>query len=264
MAAGERRSSDLAGAILDGRSIDWESGSDTADDVERPVLAQLKLLAALATLHRHSDDPDPPGAELHDTGSVTPLFWGHLRVLEPIGRGAFGEVTARGTRGSTARSRSSCCPPAPDADEARATSIIQEGRLLARVRHPNVVTIYGAERRRSHRLLDGVRPRPHARAAARRRESFEQDEVMSIGVELCHAMSAVHAAGLLHRDIKAQNVMLADAGRVVLMDFGAGRRARRQLGAGRHAALPGPEVLRGQAASVRSDIYGLGVLLYTC
>ena len=73
----------------------------------------------------------------------------------------------------------------------------------------------------------------------------------------------MHDAGLLHRDIKAHNVMLDDDGRVVLMDFGTGR----ELGDGGPdmAGTPlylAPEVFRGQPATVQSDIYSLGVLLY--
>ncbi|HEX2446364.1 MAG TPA: serine/threonine-protein kinase [Vicinamibacterales bacterium] len=264
MAAGEEGLlADLAGAILDGRSIDWESASDTADDVERPVLAQLKLLAALATLHRHSDDPDPPGAEHHDTGSVTPVFWGHLRVLEPIGRGVFGEVHRAWDTRLDREVALKLLPAGADAGEARATSNIQEGRLQARVHHPNVVTIYGAERRgdRIGLWMELVRGRTLEQLLDDGK-SFEQDEVVSIGIQLCHAMSAVHAAGLLHRDVKAQNVMLADAGRVVLMDFGTGLELGDSSAPAGTPLYLAPEVLRGQAASVRSDIYGLGVLLY--
>ena len=74
----------------------------------------------------------------------------------------------------------------------------------------------------------------------------------------------MHAAGLLHRDIKAHNVTRADDGRVVLMDFGAGR----EIDDDSSSDLTGtslylaPEELRGEAATVRSDLYSLGVLLY--
>ena len=77
-------------------------------------------------------------------------------------------------------------------------------------------------------------------------------------------MSAVHGAGLLHRDIKAHNVMRAEDGRIVLMDFGTGRELEDDASsdlAGTPLYLA-PEVLQGQRATVRSDIYSLGVLLY--
>jgi TolB-like protein len=77
-------------------------------------------------------------------------------------------------------------------------------------------------------------------------------------------VSAVHAAGLLHRDIKTHNVMQAQDGRIVLMDFGTGRELEDDLSsdlAGTPLYLA-PEVLAGQQATVRSDIYSLGVVLY--
>ena len=93
---------------------------------------------------------------------------------------------------------------------------------------------------------------------------FSASEAVRIGRDLCSAVSAVHAAGLLHRDIKAHNVMVAGDGRVVLMDFGTGR----ELEDGLNSDLAGtplyvaPEVLDGKPATVQSDIYSLGVLLF--
>ena len=81
--------------------------------------------------------------------------------------------------------------------------------------------------------------------------------------DVCSAVAAVHAAGLLHRDIKAQNVIRDEGGRSVLMDFGTGQ----EFGAP-GPALAGtplylaPEILNGGHASPASDVYSLGVLLF--
>ena len=140
---------------------------------------------------------------------------------------------------------------------------MDEGRLLARLRHPHIVSVYGAAR------IDGqvglwmefLRGRTLAQAVATD-GALPTRKVAEIGAALCDALAAVHKAGLVHRDVKAQNVMLADDGRVVLMDFGAG-------GDLRHVGLDmagtplylAPEVARGAPASPQSDIYSLGVLL---
>ena len=82
--------------------------------------------------------------------------------------------------------------------------------------------------------------------------TFSASEATIIGQEVCRALAAVHAAGIVHKDLKAQNVMRESGGRFVLMDFGAG---------GTPVYLA-PEVLSGAEATVASDIYALGVLLF--
>lgn len=245
---------DLAGAILDGGDVDWASAASTVDESERPVLDQLRLLAAVADLHR----------------VAKPEYWGHLRVLERIGRGAFGEVyRAWDTRLDREVALKLLPAEAGDGEQCAPSidgnSIIQEGRLLARVRHANVVTIYGAERieGRIGLWMEFVRGRT-LEQILEVGKVFSAAQAIDIGVELCEAMTAVHGAGLLHRDVKAHNVMLADDGRVVLMDFGTGRELTDRSG-GSLAGTPlylAPEVLRGEPASVTSDVYSIGVLLY--
>src|SRR5690606_33321720 len=92
-------------------------------------------------------------------------------------------------------------------------------------------------------------------------------EAALIGVDVCAALSAVHRAGVLHRDVKATNVMRDRGGRLVLMDFGTSRPLEEQSSAFAtdEVGTPlymAPELFLGGKASVRSDIYSVGVLLY--
>jgi serine/threonine-protein kinase len=95
---------------------------------------------------------------------------------------------------------------------------------------------------------------------------FSAGEAGLVGYELCGALAAVHHAGLVHRDVKAQNVMREEGGRLVLMDFGAGQKqAEPGTVGGRIVGTPlylAPEVLKGIEATISSDVYSLGVLLY--
>ena len=94
------------------------------------------------------------------------------------------------------------------------------------------------------------------------RGPFGAREAALVGLDLCAALAAVHGAGLLHRDVKAQNVMRESGGRLVLMDFGTGEEL---AGTNRLVGTPlylAPEIFRGQRASVQSDLYSLGVLLF--
>jgi serine/threonine-protein kinase len=114
--------------------------------------------------------------------------------------------------------------------------VIDEGRLLARVRHPNVVTVYGADRidGRVGLWMEFVRGRT-LEAVLRDHGPFGAQEAALIGLDVCRALSAVHKASLIHRDVKAQNVMREAGGRIVLMDFGTGREELE----GRRAELAG-------------------------
>ena len=240
---------DIADAILDGTPIDWSTVA-----VNTALLEQLKTLETLRRHRRPPAMPDPSGS----------WNWGHLRVLEHIGEGAYGEVYRAW---DTRLDREVALKLLPDepGDAPSASTIIDEGRLLARARHPNVVTIYGAERidTRVGLWMELVKGQT-LEEALRAGRTFTVSEVTRLGGELCRAVAAVHAAGLLHRDIKAQNIMLDETGRLVLMDFGTGRAVDEATGTG-IAGTPlylAPEVLSGGAATPRSDVYGIGVVLF--
>jgi serine/threonine-protein kinase len=259
MAPTEQLLDDLADAVLDGKGIDWATAESGADAEARLLLGHLQLVASVAQVHRDA----LPFAMVPAEPSVE--HWGHLRLLERVGRGAFGEVfRAWDTRLDREVALKLLPASAPSGRDA-ATSIIHEGRLLARVRHPNVVTIHGAERiaDRIGLWMEFVRGQT-LEQLVQRGTVFSPGDVIEIGVELCRAVSAVHAAGLLHRDIKAHNVIRAEDGRVVLMDFGTGAELDDNSSTGL-AGTPlylAPEVLAGGPATVQSDIYSLGVLLY--
>ena len=145
---------------------------------------------------------------------------------------------------------------------------LQEARRLARVSHPDVVRVFAAERigdevGLSMELVEGKT----LDAIVRDQGPFSASEASLIGMDLCRALAAVHGAGLLHGDIKAHNVMRANGGRTMLMDFGAGRELSVEPVApgSDFAGTPiylAPEVFAGASRTPASDIYSLGVLLY--
>ena len=247
----------LAGAILDGTSVDWRAVRRSAGETGRSLVEEMELVAMLADFHRNQRaQPTHP-----------PEMWGHIRVLEALGSGAFGQVYRGWDTRLDREVALKLLPAQSDVEGARTSSIIEEGRLLARVRHPNVVTIYGADRIGDTvglwmELIDGET----VEQRLARGRPLHPREVIDIGTQVCAAVSAVHRAGLLHRDIKAQNVMLARAGRAVLMDFGTGWEISDESGSG--GTLAGtplylaPELYRGGHATIRSDVYAVGVLLH--
>jgi hypothetical protein len=83
-----------------------------------------------------------------------------------------------------------------------------------------------------------------------------------VALDLCRALAAVHAAGLIHGDVKAANVIREQGGRIVLTDFGSGSDIDADCAAFGSPAVLAPEVLEGAAPSPVTDIYSLGVLMY--
>jgi TolB-like protein len=253
--ANEPALDELAEAILDGTSVDWRTVQSIANETERPLIEELHVLATLADFHRQQ----------RAESTRPPQTWGHIHVLESLGTGAFGHVYRAWDTRLDREVALKLLPARSDAKDARTSSIIEEGRLLARIRHPNVVTIYGAERIGDTvglwmELIDGDTIEQRLAHGV----PFEPSEVIEIGTQICHAVSAVHGAGLLHRDIKAQNVMLATDRRAVLMDFGTGWEMS-EASTGALAGTPlylAPELLRGGEAMIQSDVYSIGVLLY--
>lgn len=242
---------DVAGAILDGTPVDWNSIDSSVEETDQPLVEQLKTLAALRLVAR------PDGVE--------PRLWGRLRVLDRVGRGSSGEVYRAWDPRLDREVALKLLPPDSAGADDSPSSAIEEGRLLARVRHPNVVTIYGAERidGRIGLWMELVKGRT-LEEVLRDGTTFTAKEATRIGVDLCRAVSAVHAAGLVHRDIKAQNVMVADDGRLVLMDFGTGLElhAASDTNAAGTPLYLAPEVLSGGTATECSDVYSIGVVLY--
>ena len=260
----------LAEAVADGLFPDWDRESASASDDERAAIRQLQAIAVAArqnaeramqvTLSLRSASAANLGLA---PDAVAPLTWGPLTVHEKIGSGRFGDVYRATDPGLE---RDVALKLLRHDSEADGRLVVQEGRLMARVRHPNVATIYGAQRIDGRtglwmELIDG----PSLEAELAVRGPFAAADLTRIGVELCRALDAVHRAGLVHRDVKAQNVLIEAGGRVVLGDFGTGHELR-DAAEPRHLvgtpAYLAPEALSGGADTPQRDIYSLGVLMF--
>jgi len=269
---------DLTRSVSEGQPVDWgkaESGLEGADD--QASVRALRDLARIAEYHRRLQR-SPLGAEgpLRDSGAVAgttrsaarPEQWGDLTLLERASAGASGEVwrawDAWLQREVALKFLLTLEGPAPE--DASDSPLLEEARALARVRHPGVVAVHGIAGHdgRVGMWMELLRGRTLA-SEIERRGSLPPEEVTRIGLDLCRALQAVEAAGLVHRDIKPANIVLEADGRVVLTDFGLGRRrADLRPGASGSSGTPffmSPEILAGEPATPRSDLYALGVTL---
>jgi serine/threonine protein kinase/tetratricopeptide (TPR) repeat protein len=272
----------LGEALSDGRAIDWDAECRSTPRL-RSRLRRLQQLQALERAHRSiaaatPAGPDAKTATRTDPGVPNPSAdglpaglsrWGALRILEPIGHGSFGDVyrafDPRLRREVALKLRRLADPDS----ESTARRFLDEARSLARVRHPNVVIVHGADVRdgRAGFWMEFIRGRTLASRLADE-GPLGAEEAASVGLAVCRALAAVHAAGLVHGDVKATNVMREEGGRIVLMDFGAASSRSRDPSSLATAEAFGtpmvlaPEVLRGEPARPSSDLYSVGVLLH--
>ncbi len=148
------------------------------------------------------------------------------------------------------------------------TRFHQEALAYAKVRHPNVVEIYeSGEEEGTHYLAIELVEGKSLAEIMKEQGPLEDYHLIELGEQLCGALTNIHAAGLVHRDIKLGNVMISETGLVKLMDFGVVR-ARTGKGAKKSAEIGGtlrcmaPEVVEGEPGDSRSDIFQLGALFY--
>ena len=240
-----------AAHICDGVPVDWRQVLERLANPARETVAQeLQLIERFAR-----------------ATCAPPSAWGRFGIVEELGRGVFGTVYRAVDSTLQIEVALKIIRPRPGVpfNYERA---IQEARRLAKVQHPAVVRVYAAERigdevGLSMELVEGKT----LDAIVRAQGPFSASEASLIGIDLCRALAAVHGAGLLHGDIKAHNVMRASGGRIMLMDFGAGRElsVAPVMPGSDFAGTPiylAPEVFAGANRTPVSDIYSLGVLLY--
>lgn len=161
-----------------------------------------------------------------------------------------------------------------DNDPVFVERFTREARVMARLNHPNVVTLYTFGRTRSNHcymvmeLIDGM---DLAQAMARHKLSVPT--ALAIVSDVCDALEVAHRAGFVHRDMKPGNVLLDKSGHVKVVDFGLARLARpldpTTLSITKHGHAVGtpqyiaPEQARGRGnEDHRADIYSIGVMLY--
>lgn len=156
----------------------------------------------------------------------------------------------------------------PSSDPLASERFRREAQSAARINHPNVVTIYDFLEDRGGQFLimeyvDGANLKRHITD----RGTLQVIRALAIAEQVCAALAAAHACGLVHRDIKPQNILLTPDGRVRLTDFGIVRvagddtltRSGIVLGTADYLS---PEQAYGEKLGPSSDLYSLGIVIY--
>ena len=249
----------------------------------RVVLAELLDAAVTDTAPEQAQSPkSPPSASAADK---LPAQLDEYRLIRPIGHGSMGQVyLAYDTLLQRQVAIKWLVSVEPDA--AAQARFLTEARAIARLHHPNVLSIYriGQSGTRWYLISEFV----HGRSLDKLTTPVPPQQAMAIAHGLAQALAVAHRHGILHRDIKPANAMLDETGEVKLLDFGLAKRLEgpargpdslpplgdadlasetslAMTGAGKIVGTPlymAPEVWRGERATRRSDIYSLGALLY--
>jgi hypothetical protein len=195
------------------------------------------------------------------------------RLTQHIGSGAMGVVwQAHDERlhRTVALKQLLLSPSFSAADTKEATErAMREGRIAARLQHPNAVSVYDVvdDNGQPVLVMEYV-PSRSLSAVLDERTTLDPLEVARIGSQIATALTAAHTAGIVHRDIKPGNVLLADDGIVKITDFGISRATGdvTVTATGMLAGTPAylaPEVAKGENPGPPSDVFSLASTLYT-
>jgi serine/threonine protein kinase/Tol biopolymer transport system component len=211
---------------------------------------------------------------------ATGTSFGRYEIRSHLGAGGMGEVYLAQDTKLERTVALKLLPPEVASDPQRMHRFMQEARAASALNHPNIITIHEiGEADSTHfiatEFIDGVTLRLHMAGA-----QMSLLEALDVAVQVAHALAAAHTAGIVHRDVKPENIMLRRDGYVKVLDFGLAKPTERQASlVDTEAATkmlvntsPGmvmgtvsymsPEQARGYTLDERTDIWSLGVVLY--
>ncbi len=201
----------------------------------------------------------------------------HYRVTATLGRGAMGEVYLAHDTRLDRRVALKLLPALVASDPERLERFRQEAKALARLSHPNIVTIHSVEEAEGVHFLTMELVEGNTLEAFIGGAGLPLERWLEIAIPIAEALAAAHGHGIVHRDLKPGNVMITDDGRVKVLDFGLAKLTRDSgLGAAEPETVTAmtavgtllgtvgnmsPEQAAGQPVDFRSD-QSFGVILY--
>ena len=205
---------------------------------------------------------------------------GHYRILKRIGAGGMGEVYLATDINVGRNAALKVLPTHLSQDTERLRRFAQEARAIAGLNHPNIMTIYEVGSHDSINCIASELIEGETLSQRQTRGQIPVHDAVEIAIQIASALAAAHSAGVIHRDIKPQNVMLRPDGYVKVLDFGIAKLAEGDV-AGMSppndsstlletqagsilgtVSYMSPEQAGGQVVDIRADLWSLGVVLY--
>lgn len=211
--------------------------------------------------------PTTAGQEPQVMRMVENLLGSRYAFERELGRGGMGVVyLARDTQLDRLVALKFLGTMVDDSEESR-QRFVREAKAAARVNHPNIISIYdiGAEQGRAFIAMEYVEGTDLTRRIIDKGK-LSPREAVNLCIQACSALDAIHQAGIVHRDIKPDNVLITHGGLVKLTDFGLAKAGTARLTASNiilgTPAYMSPEQTRDSDVDARSDIYSMGLVLY--
>lgn len=253
----------LSKAVADGKTVNWDKLKCEHTEFSG-IISQLENLKKINTLFSKNL---PNASKRNNTAAPEPLFrWGHLKIIEPIGEGSFGQVF-KAYDAILERQVALKLLKNKRAGSFYNNAFIQEARHMARIRQRNVLAIHGAaiHNNRVGMWTELIKGQTLAEIQSEN-TSFTSATLVQIASDMLKALTAIHSASLIHGDIKPSNIMRDHEGQHILMDFGSGLEQNDIIkNQGLITGTPmflAPELFFDCSKSDKSDIYALGVLLF--
>jgi serine/threonine protein kinase len=191
----------------------------------------------------------------------------HYKVLEKLGEGGMGEVYLAEDTKLNRKVALKFLPAQYSSDESFKARFKREAQAAAALNHPNIITIHEVSeyKGRPYIAMEYVEGESLKDLTARKELSVH--EIMDITLQISNGLAVAHQSGIVHRDVKPQNILIGKDSRVRICDFGLAKTRRdimlTQAGSTLGTvAYMSPEQAQGKEVDHRSDIFSLGVVLY--